>query len=402
MKRLSAILLLLLLVLAPAGLVRALGLNGRNSFETLSLTYNARFFALAGAGIALVDDVNAGLMNSARLSGIKGFEFSVSGNSHFAGSLGGQASIAYPMPFGVFAGSLVYFNYGEAELRQDVDDAPRFYSPSDILAVVSFGNRLGRSVSYGLNLKYVQESLTADDSMFGFAADLSVLVDGIVAPGLDLGLTVNNLGVITREGFRDNNLPISIVLGMAYAAEFEFPVAGIYDIKPCLDLEMTADLKPRVLFGSEFCWYHVAGDLDLTGRAGFSWPSDPGILTGFRLGLGADLRNFSLDYGIGWMGDLGFIHKVSFTFKAAAPEPKRFVESVSRKKIDKDLEDFNKAFNQDDGKPVDREKAPARPKTGKKPEQPQLDRKPPPKTQSTNVAPAKEPPSGDDEFDFEE
>ena len=388
MKRFSA--LFLFVCLAPAGMLPAAGLSGRNSFETLSLTYNARFFALGGAGISLVNDVNACLMNSSRLSGIQGMELSVSGNSHFAGSLGGQASFAYPMPFGVFGASLVYFNYGRTELRTGDTELPdSVWSPSDILAVVSFGNQLGRVFSYGINLKYVQETLTADDSMFGFAADLNAFFNGLIIPKLGLGVTVNNLGVITRQGFRGNNLPLSVVLGAAYPIELEFPVAGIYDIKPCLDLEMTLDLKPRVLLGSEFCWYHAAGDLNITGRAGFAWPSDAGTLTGLRLGLGADLRNFSLDYGIGWMDDLGFIHKVSFSFKARAPDSKRYVEAVSRKKLDKDLEDFNKAFNRKSDVPgTNASPAPLKkPRTEKQPE--------------TSPPPADKP-AGDDEFDFEE
>jgi hypothetical protein len=400
MKTRAFILFLMILSAAvPAGAA-----NGKNSFETLNLTLPARFFALSGAGSALSDDISSCFINSSRLVLVKSPEITAGGSIHFDDSYAGYAAAAYPMPRGVFALSLLYFDYGAAELRSDDTLKPeRLWSPRDFAAGLSFGATLFKSFSYGINLKYIQEILSPSETIFAFAADLNTHLNVGFIPGLKAAFLVNNIGVIPAGRFVGNPLPLVFVAGLSRPFELEKPVLGLYDIRPVLDIEANIEPKIRVLAGAEWCWYHVLPSTHLVLRTGVTWPGDAGLVSMLRMGAGIERRNFSFDYGIGWSQDLGFIHRTTLSFKWTAPPEKRYIRFVSDSDLQKDLIEIEDAMR---SAPTNKSPAPRTDESGRRKDTPpspadakkKTDQTPPPAGKPPAVTPA---PAGDD-YDFEE
>lgn len=327
--------------------------TGRNALEVLSLTMPARFFALSGAGVALVDDISAIFLNSSRLVGVRSFEATAGGSLHFGDSYAGYVAVAYPMPLGVFGVSLTYFDYGPVEWRSgDTPTAEGTWSPHSLVGVLSYGASAFSFFSYGLNLKYVQERLTETEAVSAFAADINTHFDVKVVPGLQVGLTVNNWGVVPSGPHRGNPLPLAFVLGVSRPVELVKPFYGLYGIRPALDVEAGTDGRVRVLAGSEWWFHHVLPSTHVVLRTGLRWPADGGWETMGRLGLGLERRNLAFDYGTGWSQDLGFAHRLSLTFKAVPPPERRLVRPVTERRLGEDLREIDEAFREDRPKPA--------------------------------------------------
>jgi len=321
---------------------KILGDKVYNSFETLNLTFPARYFALGGAGVALCDDISSVFINSSRLVQLKSFSFCAGGSIQFDDAYSTTVAASIPMPLGVFAGFLSWFNYGPAEIRtSDTLEPDYIFYPSDIIAGIGFGSSLFNFFSYGINLKYIQGTYSQKDIIYAFAADLNTHFDIKFIKGFQAGFTVNNLGIIPDINYKNNSLPLVFVAGFAYPVELETPVAGLYDIKTALDLEVNTLFNIRVLSGIEWCWYHIIPDMHITLRTGFSFPVDTAWFSMLRLGAGLEWKTFSLDYGCGFFQDLGFIHRITLSYRSFPLPEKRFVRITSEKTIKRTLQEID-------------------------------------------------------------
>jgi hypothetical protein len=322
--------------------------TGQAGFGGLNMEYGARLYSMAGAGLSVINDVNSCLVDPSQLGGLKGLELCANGNKSFLETYAGSFSIAYPMPFGTFGFTVAKLNYGSAEFRNDDSATPDdTFVPFDSVYAVSFGNSFFRLLKIGLNAKYIVESLSRQDQREGFAVDMAAHIDNLWFNRLNVAFAVRDLGT---SGTSRITLPLTFVFGISKLIEFRVPFLGISDIRPIANLIWTSDQNFRASGALELMWYHVPDLLDITGRCGYDGPSEAGFLESLRTGIGLHVKNFDLDYGFGWLGDLGMVHKLTFTFKWEAPEPSRTIRNISKKTIDKTLQEIDKKFEQGDKK----------------------------------------------------
>ncbi|MBI5242460.1 MAG: hypothetical protein HY922_02100, partial [Elusimicrobia bacterium] len=123
------------------------------------------------------------------------------------------------------------------------------------------------------------------------------------APGLALGLAVQNIGPTVKFQQASENLPLNIRMGGAYA----FTIRGQ---KSALALDITKERSEGALigFGAETI---VAKALAL--RLGYNTRNAAG--PGVSVGVGWLLSNFSFDYAFVPFGDLGNAHRLSVTLR---------------------------------------------------------------------------------------
>ncbi|MBI5242746.1 MAG: hypothetical protein HY922_03555, partial [Elusimicrobia bacterium] len=123
------------------------------------------------------------------------------------------------------------------------------------------------------------------------------------APGLALGLAVQNIGPTVKFQQASENLPLNIRMGGAYA----FTVGRQ---KSALALDVTKERSEGALigFGAETI---VAKALAL--RLGYNTRNAAG--PGVSVGVWWLLSNFSFDYAFVPFGDLGNAHRLSVTLR---------------------------------------------------------------------------------------
>jgi hypothetical protein len=216
-------------------------------------------------------------------------------------SLSGNARVSSWLTLG---GGLVY-EYGE-----DIQGYDEFGQMTDPLknynyqALVGLGFGPTANFSGGVNVKYFRESL-AEWSAGGYGFDIGAYYDIPVA-GINLGLTVQNLGPDIKFIEREEPLPTTIRAGAVYTST---AAAGGVGFSLGLDL-----VKPRfedsyIGAGLELT---VARTVDLRGgwcgrkdRAGDGFSFGAGIHLGDRL---------DLDYAATSYGDFGMQHIISLYF----------------------------------------------------------------------------------------
>ncbi|GEM_PF-4643185 len=342
MRRFFSFIILFLLFLR----IDSYAVTGNSGFEVIATHFNARTYALNGSSTSVVDDVNACLTVPSRLSAIKGLEICGSGNMFFSDTFAGSLSVAYPMPFGTFGFTVALLNYGEVEFRNDDTSQPdNLFKPQESLYGVSFGSAFFGLFAYGINVKYFSQVLTEDHYFSGFAVDLSTHYKDLIWKGFTSVLSVNNIGSSGKDG---GLLPMSIVFGFNKLIEFSVPRFGISDLRPSADFRWNVDKSYQAGAGFEAMWYHVGEILDVTGRFSWTWPAEAGFLSGLNGGLGLHFKRYYLDYGVGMPGEMGLVHKLTFTFKWEEPEAARYIRNITDKKIEKTLDEIDRKFDRDE------------------------------------------------------
>jgi hypothetical protein len=269
------------------------------SASWLLLPSDPRSAAMAGAGVAVADDVNGLLSNPAGLPQLQGQQASFMHNSWMQGIASEHLAYGLALPGLGQAGAAVsfdYLNFGSINkytVNNGTLAANGSFSPSAYHFDLAYGQQFG-PLSGGVNLKYLGQSVDTDSSA-SFGADLGALWKPGLA-GLSLGLALQNLGA-QLDGA---NLPTDIKAGSAWATS-----AGEGNkLTLAADLTFPAADSGSTSFGvgGEF-WYQGL----IAGRAGYKAAKTGTLdgLSGLTLGLGFKYRFAELDYALVTEGDLG-------------------------------------------------------------------------------------------------
>ena len=174
-----------------------LGGSGAEPLTFLNLDANARPVALGGAYTALAADVNALLYNPAGLARVRRHEATFMHNAYFQEIK--QEYVAYLHPAG-WSLSLNQLSFGDVQKTTLSDPGGASLGQttlSDLALGAGYGHALTESLAVGAGLKYIRETIDSTNGD-GIAADLGVLYALPAAPGLNLGLTAQNLGPAVR------------------------------------------------------------------------------------------------------------------------------------------------------------------------------------------------------------
>jgi len=321
LRRLAGVLLIncLMVITAFAGNTNRTGTAGA---QELLLPVGASGVALGGSNVAFTMGTDAIYWNPAGLARMGfGTEAYFSHMSYIAdiGVDYGAVGVNFS-GIGSFAFSFKSVAFGNIPVttEDNPDGTGATYSPTFIVAGLTYSRQLSDRISVGANFNYVSETIMST-SATGFAIDAGVQYDGLVVPELKLGVVIKNLG--PNMTYTGTNLLQNVNIGnytqyrQVEAASFELPsqieVALAYDRKlnDMNDVAVYADFENNN-YTSDLYKFGIQYSLNnmIFVRGGYNYaPQAPKDQTGqtsqlydFTLGAGFNYNlgafNFTFDY----------------------------------------------------------------------------------------------------------
>jgi outer membrane protein OmpA-like peptidoglycan-associated protein len=286
--------------------------------KVLQIGVGPRAVGMGEAQSAVADDAYSLYWNPAGLGRLRQTQVSFMHNVWFGGIT--SEFLGYAQSFGTdgFGISLNYTSYGEFEKYGiDSNDYPvpldSNFTPFSLVTTAGYAHWITSTVSVGGALKLISEGVDTYNNLT-MALDAGLQVPKAL-PGLDLGLTLHNIG-LPLEGY---SLPMSVRAGAAYHVPLlineqkdQFLLALDANLPVPLDQPFYTNL------GLEY-WY----DNTVAFRGGYrvSQINSLGSAAGLTAGVGLRVTDYTLDYAFSSFGELGMTHRVAFT--AGFGEPKK-------------------------------------------------------------------------------
>lgn len=273
---------------------------GTKSGQILKMGVGANAVGMGESYVASADDVYATYWNPAGLSKVDKIQIGFMHNEWFEDIR--YEYLGYVQPawdLGTIAGSVSYISMGELNKTDETGIEEGTFRPYDLLLVLSYGTKLNKSISLGLNAKLIQEKID-DQKAQSFAVDLGGMYSS--GNGLILGLNVQHLGTKMKFIEESFGLPLNFNFGVAYKL-----IDGTLTL--AADTNIPSDNDVNIGFGAD---YRIMGMFDL--RVGYRYSvggNDLGAISGLRAGVGFGVGSYKLDYAFVPYGDLGQSHRVS-------------------------------------------------------------------------------------------
>lgn len=257
---------------------------GKNGFALLKMEVDARAASMGGAYTAVAEDASAAFWNPAGLawSSSKSFVFmhhswiaDISQEFASAHLLTGKHNIAL---------SVNLLTMQDIEIRDMASDEP--YGTTEWIVfsgMMSYATFITDDIAVGFNLKYLFEKLYLEKAS-GWAIDLGIKKKNIIE-GLDLGLTLQNIGQMSKLKKESTPLPFIVNTGIGY----HLPVL-ILGKNPLI----AADVQ---YIKDESMYYHVGSQLDLHKYfvLRFGWIAGNNM-SNPTMGIGLNYSRFHFDY----------------------------------------------------------------------------------------------------------
>lgn len=306
---------------------------GTREFAFVEVMTAARTMGLAENQVAVAEGTDAVGMNPAGLTRFEGQSAVAATLRVLAlGETGGQVAYLFGPATGRFALSAAFLNAGDIAMKDENGADMGTTQPTAFSPSLSYARIVNDNWRLGVSLKGYQEYLgdfEGAQSALGWGIDAGALFSP-GAKNLGFGFAVVNAGrkfiSHTSEGAAAGGEAAELAAGGGYT-----PVtlkAGLFYIPPALRkwrflAEVQADDAENPKFGAAAEWTPVAY---LTARAGvrgnwqemrYAWQAygegkDVSLYgeEARRLGAGFTFgtMGMSLDYGVQWWQDLGFVH----------------------------------------------------------------------------------------------
>jgi hypothetical protein len=200
--------------------------TGTSAFPFLGLTYDARAAAMAGAAVAMPNDLRGVLANPAALGFasqrqvLLGFR-PIFIHLHVTGT---PSAIAVPLPqsYGIIAASMVYVSYGSIDETNELGALTgTIWKSYSLLGAASWAKLLWPSLAVGATVKGLydkQYSHMEQSSADGIAADIGAQYR-LFDSRLILGMAIQNAGMLHDDfgnATPNHRLPITGVAGISY------------------------------------------------------------------------------------------------------------------------------------------------------------------------------------------
>jgi len=313
LKRLAGVLLANIIICATAfaGNTNRTGTAGA---QELLIPVGGSGIALGGSNVAFASGTEAIFWNPAGLVRMaSGTEAEFSHMSYIAdiGVDYGAVGINFS-GVGTFAASFKSISFGNIPVttEDNPDGTGATYSPTFVVAGLTYSRMLNDRVSVGANFNLVSETIVST-SATGFAFDAGVEYNGLVIPELKLGVVIKNLG--PNMTYAGSNLlrqgsTVGDIRGTQWysveAASFELPsqmeVALAYDKKfsDMNDVSVFADFENNnyspdlYKFGAQYAFNNM-----IFVRAGYNYaPNAPKD----QLGQISEIFDYTFGAGINY------------------------------------------------------------------------------------------------------
>ncbi len=247
--RLTVAIVLLGLAFAPAFVPQAQAGNtnrtGTAGAQELLIPVGGRGVALGSSNIAFSTGVDAIYWNPAGVArSTFGTEAYFSHMSYFAG-IGvdyGALSVGFS-GVGTFAASFKSISFGNIDVTTEAnpDGTGVTYSPTYIVAGLTYSRQLTDRISVGANFNYISETIV-NTSAGGFAFDAGVQYNGLLVPELKLGVVLKNLGPnMTYSG--PNLLRQGTTVGDIRGTQWYSVNAASFELPSQLEIGLAYDRK---------------------------------------------------------------------------------------------------------------------------------------------------------------
>lgn len=260
--RISAVLLIIGYILFSGGAAYNSGIDGTSNtryFSFLNVDYDARSVSMAGASVAMPNDIYGVLSNPAAIGYLSRMQTLISYNPYFLDVKGGSLSFARPQgKFGVWAVNIVYLSqggiFGVDEYNNPTHET---FNPYSLAGNATWARRILESFSAGITVRGIYEQLSDVNNSYGkssadgFACDIGAQYR-LKSSRLIYGILIRNLGFVL-SGFSDedatNKMPFSFSTGISFVLR-NIPAARI-----ALDLEKEIDDILQYKLGLELNFY---------------------------------------------------------------------------------------------------------------------------------------------------
>ncbi|MFC1571293.1 PorV/PorQ family protein [Candidatus Margulisiibacteriota bacterium] len=267
--------------------------TGTKQFAFVKLQKSVRAAGMAGTYVAIADDASATLLNPAGLVLLQSNAIQLTYNNWLAGTSYSNLIYAnYLGRSGVVSGSITYLGFGDiAETTRALPGGTGSnFSSSGMEYSVSYGRLLSPTLSIGVTLKNVQQSIGSTGTS-SLAGNLGVLWD---SPwNVKLGGVLKDVG---------GSLPSETCLGVSSRfLDNKLIVGG--------ELALPADNASTIHLGVEYNFSPL-----LTLRSGYNTRSEEKAGGKWSLGLGLNWRTFHVDYAYVPYEELGTTHRLGLKF----------------------------------------------------------------------------------------
>ena len=299
---------ILALTVFIAGSVLAASGTGTAAFNFLKIGFGPRALAMGGAYTAVADDATSTHWNPAGLIEMEGAELTFGYINYMAGINSGFLAYARPMGTKSYLGGMIngFYIGGLTRTDENNNDLGEFGS-SILVPRVAYATRLGESVSAGMAVKLVYQSIDTFNS-YGIALDAGGNYTPSEAP-YTFALVVQNLGMQLKAFVEEKDLPpITVKVGGAYRHK-EAPFLVGLDVGKSIDSDIFFSLGTEYwvnkMLGLRLGYYSQGRHL----QSG----SDTDILGGLSFGLGLKWKKYDFDYALVPKVDFGYVHRLAIS-----------------------------------------------------------------------------------------
>jgi hypothetical protein len=261
---------------------------GTTSMNFLKIGISPSAQSLGEAYTAHKDDVSGLFYNPATMVDVKNYQAGFSYFQYFEDITNTFVGFSTPQyKIGGFGYSLVYLGVSNIDGRDIYDNSTGSLSSYSAMQMLNYNKKLG-DFGVGCNVKYLQENLV-EETATGIAYDFGV--NYRLNRTFDFGASVENLGDAVK--FRKEAFALPLIKRLGAGINFENATVYLDAIED--------EVQVKFAVGVEYELMKI-----LTLRCGFK--SDQDLANSLRLGFGAKMNNFYLDYAFIDYGDFGYTH----------------------------------------------------------------------------------------------
>lgn len=293
---------IIILLFLSAGLI--LGQTaGEAGLSFLKVGFGARNIAMSDLGVTSANDITALNYNPALISQTPKYQLFAS-HTQLMNDVNTEMFAAsfefWGLPFAV---GLNTTSVSDIEVRRKPGEAQSTFDASFLYSSISTGFEVYTNIHTGFTAKYLYEGIYADESN-GYAFDLGVFAENVYK-GINLGVSVKNLGSMDNLRYKSTKLPVDIRIG----ADYSFTANSI-------DSEVKILTGVQQYSGSNNLHIHAGGEIYYNEMFALRL----GYLTGYETkslsaGFGVKWSRINFDYAfIPFDYNLGNTHTISLIY----------------------------------------------------------------------------------------
>jgi hypothetical protein len=208
---------LIVLIISLSGLILA-----ESGFYFLRTEMTAQEISTAQTSYMFSNSVENTGLNPASAIGEDRFTAAVSYRTLFEDAEASRFSISYKENDHQYGLVFSALNISGLEGREVPSEEPLYeFGSNNIIVSGSYVYRFDSGIKFGVSGKYLFEKIEYEDS-YGFAGSAGIFRECKFVKNLNIGLSVNNIGTMSRLDEEKTELPSDVLFGLGYVYQTAF------------------------------------------------------------------------------------------------------------------------------------------------------------------------------------